>query len=40
LVGALALPGDRSENAMALFERAMRALARAKLQAGPGLSVS
>ena len=44
LVGALALPGDRSENAMALFERAMRALARGKLQAAPqarsGLSLS
>jgi diguanylate cyclase (GGDEF)-like protein len=44
LVGALALPGDGAENAMALFERAMRALARAKLQAAPqagsGLSLS
>jgi GGDEF domain-containing protein len=35
LVGALALPGDRSENAMALFERAMRALARGKLEGAP-----
>jgi GGDEF domain-containing protein len=35
LVGALALPGDRSEDAMALFERAMRALARGKLQGAP-----
>lgn len=35
LVGALALPCDRSENAMALFERAMRALARSKLRAAP-----
>jgi GGDEF domain-containing protein len=44
LVGALVLLGDRSKNGMALFERAMRALARAKLQAaplaGPGLSLS
>ena len=44
LVGALALPGDRSERAMDLFERAMRALARGKLQpapqAGSGLSLS
>ena len=44
LVGALALSGDRSENAMALFERAMRTLARGKLgaapQAGSGLSLS
>jgi diguanylate cyclase (GGDEF)-like protein len=40
LVGALALPGNDSENAMALFERAMRALARAKLQAAPQAGVS
>jgi GGDEF domain-containing protein len=42
LVGALALPGDRSENAMALFERAMQALARGKLQGAtaPGLILS
>jgi diguanylate cyclase len=35
LVGALALAGDRSENAIELFERAMRALARSKLRAAP-----
>ena len=44
LIGALALPGDRSESAMELFERAMLALARAKLRAarlpGSGLSLS
>lgn len=32
LIGALALPGDRSETALELFDRAMRALARAKLR--------
>lgn len=40
LVGALALAGDRSENAIELFERAMRALARSKLGAWSGLSLS
>lgn len=44
LVGALALPGNRSENAMERFERAMRTLARGKLraatQAGSDLSLS
>jgi GGDEF domain-containing protein len=35
LVGALALPGDRTETAMELLERAMRALARGKLRAAP-----
>ena len=43
LIGALSL-SDSSESAVALLERAMRALARAKLQAapqaGPGLSLS
>jgi diguanylate cyclase (GGDEF)-like protein len=43
LVGALALPGEHSESAMELLERAMRALARSKLrptaQAGSGLSL-
>jgi GGDEF domain-containing protein len=32
VVGALALPGDRAEPALQLFERALRALARAKLR--------
>jgi hypothetical protein len=40
----LALAGDRSEDAIDLFERAMRALARSKLRAAPqpgsGLSLS
>lgn len=44
LVGALALAGDRSESAIELFERAMRALARSKLgtmpQEGSGLTLS
>ena len=44
LVGALALPDDRPENAGELFERAMWALARGKLRAAPqarsGLSLS
>ncbi len=32
VIGGLALPGDRAEPALQLFERARRALARAKLQ--------
>jgi diguanylate cyclase (GGDEF)-like protein len=32
VVGGLAIPGDRAEPALQLFERALRALARAKLR--------
>ena len=35
LLGALALPDERPEGAMALLERAMRALARGRLRAAP-----
>jgi diguanylate cyclase (GGDEF)-like protein len=34
VVGGLAVPGDRAEPALQLFDRATRALARAKLQQG------
>jgi len=36
VIGALALPGDRAETAIQLFDRATRALARGKLRSAAG----